>query len=70
MLNAWSSTIPLIVNSNETSKYKKNLLKVAIYFDSLTKTDIEEFPAYTVNAKFSLRFIMNILILAYITNYV
>ena len=48
MLTAWAEKIPLIINSNDTTKYKRNLLKVEIYFDSFTVTQIEESPAYTV----------------------
>ena len=48
VLSKYADMIPDIAYSNDTEKYKRNLLKVEVFFDDFNYENIEEIEAYKV----------------------
>ena len=48
VLSKYAGMIPDITYSNDTEKYKRNLLKVEVFFDDFNYENIEEIEAYKV----------------------
>ena len=47
-MSKYAGMIPDITYSNDTEKYKRNLLKVEVFFDDFNYENIEEIEAYKV----------------------
>ena len=47
-MSKYAELIPDIAYSNDTEKYKRNLLKVEVFFDDFNYENIEEIEAYKV----------------------
>ena len=48
VLSKYADMIPDIAYSNDTEKYKRNLLKIEVFFDDFNYENIEEIEAYKV----------------------
>ena len=48
VLSKYADLIPDIAYSNDTEKYKRNLLKIEVFFDDFNYEKIEEVEAYKV----------------------
>ena len=48
VLSKYADSIPDIAYSNDTEKYKRNLLKIEVFFNELNYEYIEEIEAYKV----------------------
>ena len=50
ILNSFRTKIPNIAKNfkKDPDKYKRNLIKVEIYFDNFNLIEIQEYPAYQV----------------------
>ena len=47
-MSKYAELIPDIAYSNDTEKYKRNLLKIEVFFDDFNYEKIEEVEAYKV----------------------